>query len=84
MIVGTWKGVGEVCRQPVPYPPLTLMLALCSFGRRYKALGEELAAAGRIDDVQAMFGHCESFDAGVDPVLAWPLTRVQLRYQVPR
>ncbi|CBJ26901.1 conserved unknown protein [Ectocarpus siliculosus] len=35
---------------------------------RYKALGEELAAGGRIDDVQAMFRHL--LGSGVPPVVS--------------
>lgn len=41
-----------------------VVVAVTCDGRcRYKTLGEELAAGGRIDDVQTMFAHCELVEA---------------------
>lgn len=39
-----------------PPPPIPTGRPLAS---RYKALGEEVAAGGRIRDVQTILGHCE-------------------------
>lgn len=54
-----------------------VVVAVTCDGRcRYKTLGEELAAGGRIDDVQTMFAHCELVGAPCRDSPRWLLLLV--------